>query len=244
MQDRYAGDIGDFGKIALLKALQEQGLSIGVNWYKVQDLEAEKRTNGSFKQKDGKYQIPESLFQCDPVLADTLLQIFYSETRSIEALEKAKLIPEAIYYNKPVTVESRSDWHQAALEKLSQVNIVFLDPDNGMLVKSVGKGCKRSVKYVFYKEVRDYLKQGQSVLIYNHRSRVPEKKYFQERLDKLQFHTGIVSDAILAITFPKYSVRDYIAVPVSEWHSKLISQAFLVMEQGIWGKCGACRIPL
>jgi len=33
MQDRYAGDIGDYGKIALLKALQTQGLSIGVNWY-------------------------------------------------------------------------------------------------------------------------------------------------------------------------------------------------------------------
>ena len=42
MQDRYAGDIGDFGKIGLLKALYTQGLSIGVNWYRVEPLDTEK----------------------------------------------------------------------------------------------------------------------------------------------------------------------------------------------------------
>ena len=65
MQDRYAGDIGDYGKIALLKALQTQGLSIGVNWYKAEALEAEKKADGTFKQEDGKYLIPEELRQCD-----------------------------------------------------------------------------------------------------------------------------------------------------------------------------------
>ena len=59
MQDRYAGDIGDYGKIALLKALQVQGLSIGVNWYKTEALAVEKKADGSFKQEDGKYLIPE-----------------------------------------------------------------------------------------------------------------------------------------------------------------------------------------
>ena len=34
MQDCYAGDIGDYGKFALLRELREQGLSVGVNWYK------------------------------------------------------------------------------------------------------------------------------------------------------------------------------------------------------------------
>ncbi|MER2151846.1 MAG: hypothetical protein ABS900_09550 [Candidatus Limivicinus sp.] len=35
MQNRYTGDIGDFGKMGLLRSLQETGLSIGVNWYLV-----------------------------------------------------------------------------------------------------------------------------------------------------------------------------------------------------------------
>ncbi|MBR3004710.1 MAG: hypothetical protein IKH67_06570 [Lachnospiraceae bacterium] len=37
MQNRYAGDIGDYGKIGLLKCLQLHGFKIGVNCYRVPD---------------------------------------------------------------------------------------------------------------------------------------------------------------------------------------------------------------
>ena len=37
MQNRYTGDIGDFGKLGLLRALQASGLTVGVNWYLVPD---------------------------------------------------------------------------------------------------------------------------------------------------------------------------------------------------------------
>ena len=244
MQDRYAGDIGDYGKIALLKALQAQGLSVGVNWYKTDTPEIEKNPDGSYKQKDGKYAIPEKYRRCDPALAEKLLDIFYGSNRTIRALEEADLIPGAIYYNEQVTVDNRTAWHRAALERLRSADIVFMDPDNGMAVKSVGKGSVRSVKYTFYEEVHDYIDRGQSVLIYNHRSRTSEERYFCQICDKLQCNTGIAMDRILKITFPKCSVRDYLAVPVSERHSKKIRQAFEDMEQGIWGELGVCRIPI
>ena len=51
MQDRYAGDIGDYGKIGLLKALYSQGLSIAVNWYLVEVMDSEKNADGTFKQE-------------------------------------------------------------------------------------------------------------------------------------------------------------------------------------------------
>ncbi len=243
MQDRYAGDIGDYGKIALLKTLQAQELSVGVNWYKTDAPEFEKNPDGFYKQNDGKYAIPEKYRCCDKALAEKLLDIYHSNNRSIRALEEADLIPGAIYYNKPITVSNRTAWHKTALERLRPAKIVFLDPDNGMLVRSVGKGSFRSVKYTFYEEVRDYINQSQSVLIYNHRSRKSEEKYFREICERLQDHTGIATDCILKITFPKYSVRDYLAVPVSQGHSKMIRQAFADMEQGIWGELGVCRIP-
>lgn len=243
MQDRYAGDIGDYGKIALLKALQAQGLSIGVNWYTAETLDVEKKADGSFKQEDGKYLIPEELCQCDEVLAKKLLDISSGNKRSIEALEKANLIPGAVYFSESVPVLLRSEWHQRALKILKNVDIVFVDPDNGMLVKSVGKKSVRSVKYTFYEEVSDYIEQGQSVLIYNHRCRKPEERYFRDICEKLQEYTGIEANGILKITFPKCSVRDYLAVPVSEDHARKIQDAFVHMEQGIWGMLGICRIP-
>ena len=92
MQDRYAGDIGDYGKFALLRAIRSQGLSVAVNWYRVEPLDSEKNSDGSYKQKDGKYLIPEDLYVCDRSLAEKLTQIANSGNngkRSIKALEKA-----------------------------------------------------------------------------------------------------------------------------------------------------------
>ena len=37
MQNRYTGDIGDFGKLGMLRALQAQDLTLGVNCYLAPD---------------------------------------------------------------------------------------------------------------------------------------------------------------------------------------------------------------
>ena len=122
MQDRYAGDIGDFGKIGLLRALQSQGLSVAVNWYLVEVMDSEKNADGTFKQEDGKYLIPDKLKLCDPTLAEILTGIAQSNRRSVKALEQADLIPGAVYNNEPVPVNGRSEWHHRALEKLKNAD--------------------------------------------------------------------------------------------------------------------------
>ena len=243
MQDRYAGDIGDYGKFALLRAIRAQGLSVGVNWYCVEPLDVEMNEDGSYKQEDGKYLIPDRLHVCDKKLAKTLTDIARLKTRSINAMEKQSLIPGAKYYRDPVTVEEREGWHARALTALNGVDIVFLDPDNGMLVKSVRKESVRSVKYVFYEEIRDYIKRGQSVLVYNHRGRKQEGLYFRELYHRLSGTIEVPEENLLAITFPKCSVRDYIAITASRNHYIKLKAAMDGMAEGIWGQMGVCRIP-
>ena len=69
MQDRYAGDVGDFGKFSLLKELSRRGLSIGINWYKTKTLDSEKKPDDRIKQNDGGYtKIPQVLKNCDITL--------------------------------------------------------------------------------------------------------------------------------------------------------------------------------
>lgn len=133
--------------------------------------------------------------------------------------------------------------NKKALDLLNGLDIVFVDPYNGMLVKSVGKRSAKSIKYAFYEEVADYIGQKQSVLIYNHRSRKQEDAYFRELSEKLGEITGVPESRILKITFPKCSVRDYLAVPASDVHRENIKAAFVSMDQGIWGKTGMCRMP-
>ena len=243
MQDRYAGDIGDYGKIGLLRKIHSHGLSVGVNWYKTDPLESEKNKTGTFRQDDGKHLIPDNLRICDRELAERLSEIARPENRSIESLENANLIPNAVYYRDPITVSKRIEWHLRALEVLKNKDVVFLDPDNGMLVKSVGKRSAKSVKYVFYDEVTDYLEQKQSVIIYNHRCRKKEEQYFRDICEKFEKYSGIQEKDILKITFPKCSVRDYFAIPVNKDHRERLSSAFGSMTQGIWGERGVCRIP-
>ena len=66
MQDRYTGDIGDFGKLGLLRQLASTGLSIGVNWYRTPD-----ETHNSDGLHVG-YLQKEQFRTCDPALWSAL----------------------------------------------------------------------------------------------------------------------------------------------------------------------------
>lgn len=241
MQDRYAGDVGDYGKIGLLKCLQTHGFTIGVNWYRVPTLDSEKKNDGTYKQQDGKYLVPPQMMECDPKLADILTNIAQSKNRSVAEIQKADLVPGAIYFDDFLTLECRHEWHEKALKRFKDADLVFMDPDNGLLVKSVGKSSARSIKYVFYEEVKDFIDAGKSVLVYNHRCRKPEKKYFDDIKDRLYANVKINIDLIQTITFSKGTTRDYIAIPASKKHFDMLGDAFDDMRESVWGKIGVCR---
>jgi len=216
MQDRYAGDIGDYGKLVLLRKLSEK-FSIGINWYDPGELDFERDKNGEFKQEDGKYRDFSSVADYAPEIASALETL--KDNHSIEMLEKLKLINNAVYYNKTVPRENveREKWHKSALKKLKKCDIVFLDPDNGLLCDSVKMGSPQSVKYTYYSEVSDYLAQNKTVIIYNHRSRKKEGMYFNEIIEKLCRKTGAERDLIQVVTFRRFSVRDYFIISKDEY---------------------------
>ena len=124
MQDRYAGDIGDYGKFALLRAMEAQDLKLGVNWYLAKTLPSE-------IHDDGKYRIPTQYENLDPELSATLNRIFdLREARSVQALENAHLLASNLFVNEAVPRETnqREAWHQKALTKLADCDIVFFRP--------------------------------------------------------------------------------------------------------------------
>lgn len=234
MQDRYAGDIGDYGKFGLLKALQAEGFRLGINWYK-----ATPPTEREKENDDGKHRIAERYDVCDPALAKTLRAISASPQRSIEALQQAALLDAArtVYYKEEVTVDRRAQWHANALQALADCDLVFLDPDNGLLVKSVSRRSAKSVKYVFDEELNDYLARGQSVVLYNHRARKPAAQYFQALADRC----AAQGKPICALTFPKGTIRDYLLIAANPNHATRIRQTLNRMTQGAWAHLGLCR---
>lgn len=230
MQNRYAGDVGDFGKLGLLRQITSSQLSIGVNWYLAPD---------ESHNADGKHlgYITDMRYNgCDDSLRNSLKEIVNGQ-RSVSALETMDLVPNAIYYHEvlysPSRTFSRRDWHIKALEVLSSADIVFLDPDNGMLVKSVSTGSAKSNKYVFTNEIADYFTAGKSVIIYNHRCREQESVYLQRF--SWMHEKSILNDAVIAgVTFNRGTVRDYIFT-LQPSHAAKIMGCLDNMLQSPWG---------
>ncbi|HOC34968.1 MAG TPA: hypothetical protein PKI82_13010 [Ruminococcus flavefaciens] len=84
MQDRYAGDIGDYGKFILLRKLSER-FSIGINWYNPGKLDFERDKNGKFKPDDGKYRVFKGVENYAPDIAEDFEKM--KDKHSIKMLE-------------------------------------------------------------------------------------------------------------------------------------------------------------
>lgn len=233
MQDRYTGDVGDFGKLGLLRCIAAQGLRIGVNWCFVQDEVG----NG-----DGRhigYLNNVKFCNCDDVLLGKLRTIISENDRRVARLESADLIPGALYYRTPLQSPRAQDfdrqkWHSDALRTLAGADIVFLDPDNGLQVKSVSMGSAKSKKYVTAQELADYYASGKSVIFYNHRCRQQECEYMK-RFDDLQSMPEFHDAMWQGVKFCRGTTRDYIMILQPE-HQAQTAKAVNELLVGPWSR--------
>lgn len=234
MQNRYACDVGDFGKLGMLRLVEQSGLRVGVNWYLVKD---ESHNN------DGKhigYMKDKKFLECDDELLRALEQIVGQGDRSVYALEKANLLKTNKFFSDELCKTSVSDgkgrhlWHLLALDIVKDCDVVFLDPDNGLIPPSVGRGGDKSIKYVLPEEIIDYYKAGHSVVFYNHRTRESLDKYLT-RFDKL-FHAEELTDVtIKGISYKRGTVRDYFFI-LQEEHVEPVKKVFEQLTRGNWSK--------
>ncbi len=234
MQDRYVGDVGDFGKLGLLRQIADSGLKVGVNWYRT--YKPEEHNNN-----DGKHigYLNNKLFQgCDDVLLERLREIV-GHDRSIAALEGAGLISDACYYSailRPGNDRSfsRDTWYSSSLKALSHSDIIFCDPDNGLLVKSVSLLSSRSDKYITEDELVGYYLSGKSVIFYNHRCREKEEVYLQ-RFKPLQLRSEFVSAKWKGLKFVRGSIRDFIFI-LQPVHFEKINNVVGKIMQSNWNR--------
>lgn len=91
MQNRYAGDLGDFSKLVLLRGIAKTGLSLGLNWY----LNPYEEENG-----DGKHTL-DNFPDCelyDPELFYRLIALTRRGQRTVRELESFQLVPKLFVF--------------------------------------------------------------------------------------------------------------------------------------------------
>jgi len=171
MQNRYAGDIGDYIKLSLLRHICP-GKTLGVNWY----LYPNENHNA-----DGRHTAylsdPQHWRPLDPGLFDTLKGAVTGE-RSVKALEQCLGVSPVFFSvslptNGPASERSaaRSAWFQRSLQALSHCDLVFADPDNGLVSDDAHRRKDRTFgKRIPLSEVQA-LCAGRTAVIYHHNSR-------------------------------------------------------------------------
>lgn len=233
MQNRYTGDIGDFGKFGLLRALAASCLTIGVNWYLTPD---------EHHNSDGwhvKYLNHERYRSCDESLWYELKRIVDSGKRDTLALQDEHIL-NATFFSTPLDFtgktkmerkQFRENWHMQALKKLAGVDLVFIDPDNGLVVPSSVGGVKEN-KFVKPDELADYYEQGSSVIYYQHKARRPDS-FYTEQHNQLIESAGFEKSSGLALKFRTTSQRYYFFI-LHARHKEAIEGAVNNMLSTAW----------
>lgn len=126
----------------------------------------------------------------------------------------------------------RGEWHKNAKKALQDADIIFLNPDNGLLPESVSPGGAKSVKYILPQEIMDYYLAGHSVVFYNHRWRMDEERYlerFSTFFQSRAFHGAHVA----GLKYVRGTVRDYFFL-LQPLHFKQAEGAINAMLSSCW----------
>lgn len=183
MKNQYFGDINDYKKYGLLRSIIDAtGFTVLVAWMLTPN---DGRPDGRFTEYLNK---PDTYRPHDPILFDGLHRLMNSgEDRCVGLIESADLIPEANYFSvvMPDFAAQRARWFESLMGKLNTTDMVFLDPDNGLEVKSRPYGRKFSSKFLYWREVEQIWSDGKSLLIYQHFIREKRPKFVQRMLEAL-----------------------------------------------------------
>ncbi len=192
MQNRYVCDFADFGKYGLLRQLTRPDpktdttdLKLGIVWYAHPD---ERHGNNPNKiNRDGKNtayleNTPENrrIFgRCDLPLWNKLGCLLREDMRCMHCIERANLFSgctkffgSMLYFLAHMRPEMREAireaWLSAALARVKNVDIVYLDPDTGIAQDESKMYGKKGPKYTYIGDIQRFWCKGKSVAIYHH----------------------------------------------------------------------------
>lgn len=229
MKNQYFGDVNDYRKYGLLRVFLSGGeLTLVVASMLTPD-------NGG---RDGRFrrhlQQPEQCRRFDPELYDGLRALLPSaKTPQVSLIERSGLLPRTSYYSRslPDASDGREGWRTGLREVASGIDLVFLDPDNGIEVSSRPIGRRGSSKYLAWEDITEIWGAGCSLLIYQHFRRERRKVFAARMVSELQrcteapftqaFRTAHVLFLLVAQGGHEARLRQAIASSLPRWEDQI-----------------------
>lgn len=165
VKHQYVGDINDYRKYALLRALSADGANrIGVCWMLTPD---DGGTDGN-RRSYAKYR------HCDPELFDVLTPTLDDRSlRRVSYVEESGIISGAAFHTAPLpsVAAERAAYMAECRAKFADADLVFFDPDNGIAPPGTKPG-QTTTLHVSLDEAAAFYAEGKSVLLYQHRPKL------------------------------------------------------------------------
>jgi len=184
MKNQYFGDVNDYRKYGLLRAI-----SLNTYWNLLVAWMLTPNDGGPDGGFRSYLEAPDTWARYDYALFRGLVDLLRSPPQpSVSLIEGSDLLPRASYYSAvvPNTRRERDAWRDGLLRAAKDVDLVFLDPDNGIEVPSKPIGRKGSSKYVTWDEIKGLWNAGSSLLIYQHFRRECRDTFVQRMAEDLR----------------------------------------------------------
>jgi len=178
MRDQYSGDISDFVKFALLRALASNK-AVAIWWYYIAGHDG--RKDGHHKE----WADDPRFATLDRELFDVLASFAKGpeHSRTVRGLEELQLLPVGTMFfpsgdsyleHQVPSMNERTSWLEFKLRQINECSLVFLDPDNG--VHLVDREPSR--KHASLRDVRALLEKGKSIcyITFPHRNAKHEEQ--------------------------------------------------------------------
>jgi hypothetical protein len=180
MQNQRVGDIGDFGKLVLLRHIME-GRRLAVCWYLTRDASERTRQRRYFDYLDR----PEEFRHLSPEIFDALREIVSRNRHGLHgvtALETSGLLGDALFHRDevPKGAALRRRWIDDLVASVDAANLVFLDPDKGI------QGTRLTPKHVAVSEIAALRRQDRAlVVVQRHSGRRSDAAFIASRMQSL-----------------------------------------------------------
>lgn len=231
MKDQYFGDLSDYKKYSLLRALSVRGgLKTSVCWMLTPD-------DGGTDGKHTAYLAdPAAWRRFDPPVFDLLVEsVVNRNERAVRVVEMSDLLPDVSFHSELLTddIAQRHRYFADLHKSLLGADLVFLDPDNGLEVKSTALGRRNSGKYLYWHELDHLYRDGRSVLVYQHYTR-SDRAEFVRRIALAMLER--YSCGVIYVVRTRHTAFFLIS---QEQHRKA-AEAALVAVSDTWGEHISC----
>ncbi len=173
MQNKYVGDIGDYLKLGILRALAP-GRKLGVAWWLHPDGGAVGDGQHTTYLDAGLAWRPY-----DPPLFDHLREVVGTGKRAVTSLQDERILPGAVFFGEQIPITgapsarpvNRAAWFARVKSALADCDLVFADPDNGIEPAGYKPTMGNAGKSITWDEIASLRAPGRALVVYHHQTR-------------------------------------------------------------------------